>query len=188
MLTNIRSAMYESVTVETFEAAALPHLNDLYRHARHVIGNPTEAEDVVQETYHQAWKSFHRFTPGTNCRAWLFRILFHVISHHRRKWLAPLWHAETDETVLDSLTAALPLAPELKDEDILAALDDIPPQFRVVILLADVEEFTYQEIADMLQIPIGTVMSRLSRGRKLLAASLAGVAVEYGFNQMSASV
>lgn len=187
MLTNLRSVVPGSVTVETFEAAALPHLNDLYRHARHIIGNPTEAEDVVQETYHQAWKSFHRFTPGTNCRAWLFRILFHVISHHRRKWLAPLWHAETDETVLDSLTCTPPVSPELTDEDILAALDDILPQFRVVILLADVEEFTYQEIADMLQIPIGTVMSRLSRGRKLLATSLAGVAADYGVVRSTAT-
>src|SRR5262245_48466081 len=72
--------------LEGFEAEAMPHLNDLYRGASSMLGNRTEAEDIVQETYLQAWKSFHRFTPGTNCRAWLFKILFHVIQHHRRKW------------------------------------------------------------------------------------------------------
>jgi len=74
-----------SITAEDFESAAMPHLNDLFRAARRIIGNQTEAEDAVQETYYQAWKSFHRFELGTNCRAWLFKILFHVINHQRRK-------------------------------------------------------------------------------------------------------
>ena len=75
-----------SAPMEEFESAALPHMNDLYRTAARVIGNRSEAEDLVQETYLQAWKSFHRFEPGTNCRAWLFKILFHLIQHQRRKW------------------------------------------------------------------------------------------------------
>jgi RNA polymerase sigma-70 factor (ECF subfamily) len=76
----------QKIKLEDFEAAAMPHFDDLYRTAARVIGDRTEAEDLVQETYLQGWKSFHRFEPGTNCRAWLFKILFHVIHHHRRKW------------------------------------------------------------------------------------------------------
>ena len=78
----------QKIKLEDFEAAAMPHFDDLYRTAVRVIGDRTEAEDLVQETYLQGWKSFHRFEPGTNCRAWLFKILFHVIHHHRRKWFS----------------------------------------------------------------------------------------------------
>ena len=78
--------MNTSFNEEDFATAAMPHLDDLFRTAYRVIGDRTQAEDLVQETYLQAWKSFHRFEPGTNCRAWLFKILFHVIHHHRRKW------------------------------------------------------------------------------------------------------
>src|SRR4029453_3678636 len=78
---------YAAMKVEDFEAIALPHLDELFRTALRVIGNRTEAEDATQETYYQAWKSISRFEPGTNCRAWLYKILFHVIHHPRRKWL-----------------------------------------------------------------------------------------------------
>src|ERR1043165_5414267 len=80
-----------------FETAALPHMNDLFRAAVAILGNRTEAEDVVQELYLQAWKSFHRFELGTNCRAWLFRILFHVVAHHRKKWFASKSVQESEE-------------------------------------------------------------------------------------------
>lgn len=159
-----------------FETIALPHMNDLYRTARRTLGSQTEAEDVVQEAYLQAWKSFHRFEPGTNIRAWMFKIMFHVIQHHRRKaWrLAPL--KEEEEYVFDRLVYAPPVPQELHDEDVLAALDQVPLRFRAVILLADVQEFSYKEVAEALSIPIGTVMSRLSRGRQLLRAHLADFA------------
>jgi RNA polymerase sigma-70 factor (ECF subfamily) len=169
-----------SITAEDFESVALPHLNDLYRAARRIIGNPTEAEDAVQETYHQAWKSFHRFEAGTNCRAWLFKILFHVIHHQRRKLWKWASFASLDEAP-EKIPIYEPPAPQdLTDEEVLQAFEKLPPHYREVVMLADVQEFSYKEIADTLSIPIGTVMSRLNRGRKLLRADLAGVAESYG--------
>ncbi|MFY9569811.1 MAG: RNA polymerase sigma factor [Blastocatellia bacterium] len=133
---------------DEFEAAALPHLNDLYRTAARVVGSRTDAEDLVQDAYLQAWKSFHRFEPGTNCRAWLFKILFHVIHHHRRKWYKTKLVQENDELLLQDTVAYEPPVPEqLSDEDVLAALDNIPVQYREVVLLADVQEFSYKEVA-----------------------------------------
>jgi RNA polymerase sigma-70 factor, ECF subfamily len=163
-----------------FETVALPHLNDLYRAARHTLGNQTAAEDVVQETYLQAWKSFHRFAAGTNCRAWLFKILFHVIQHYRRKNWRLQTLGEQEDFLLETLTYEAPLPQQLNDEDVLRALQRLPENFRAVILLADVEEFAYKEIARILNIPIGTVMSRLYRGRKLLRNELASYAKSCG--------
>ena len=165
--------------IDEFETIAMPHRNDLYRTARRVLGNQTEAEDVVQETYLQAWKSFHRFEPGTNIRAWMFKILFHVIQHHRRKSYRLVTVKEEEEFIFDQLTYEPPVPQELRDEDVLAALDRVPMHFRSVILLADVQEFSYKEIAESLSIPIGTVMSRLNRGRKILRDALAGVVAHY---------
>ncbi len=155
-----------------FESAALPHLNDLFRIARRVIGNQTEAEDIVQETFLQAWKSFHRFEPGTNCRAWLFKILFHVASHQRRK-LFRLPVSDVCEQKLAETAVYNPAPAEhLTDEEILAAFEKVPPLYRSVVMLADVQEFSYKEIATTLNIPLGTVMSRLNRGRKILREAL----------------
>lgn len=163
-----------------FESAAMPHLNDLYRAARHVLGSVEEAEDMVQEAYLQAWKSFHRFEPGTNCRAWLFKILFHVVSHHRRKQYRVQWVPDGEELLAETLAYESPVPEELSDEEVLAAFSKIPEQYRGVVLLADVHELSYAEIAGALDIPIGTVMSRLSRGRKLLRAELARFALGFG--------
>jgi RNA polymerase sigma-70 factor (ECF subfamily) len=166
----------KKVRVEDFEAAALPHFDDLYRTAVRIMGDRTEAEDLVQETYLEAWKSFHRFEPGTNCRAWLFKILFHVIHHHRRKWYTLKFVKESEELLEEVLTYEPPVPEHLTDEGILAALDKVPEDFREVLLLADVQEFSYKEVSDTLKIPIGTVMSRLSRGRRILRCQLAPVA------------
>lgn len=156
----------------SFEDAALPYMNELYRIASRTLGKPTEAEDIVQEVYLQAWKSFHNFTPGTNCRAWLFKIMFHLIGRHWRKGHQMMLVGE--ESAAFEQLAAVPTTPtELQDEEILAALAALPEPFRVAILLADVQEFDYKEIAQVLDIPIGTVMSRVSRGRKLLRQQLA---------------
>ena len=111
------------------------------------------AEDVAQEVYLQAWKSFHRFEPGTNCRAWLFKILFHCVNHHRRKWFRFPMLKETEEFIEANLTYAEPIPEHLTDEDILAALDRIPADFRAVILMVDVEEFAYKEAAEILAHP-----------------------------------
>jgi RNA polymerase sigma-70 factor (ECF subfamily) len=179
----LETAINSSVTVEAFEASALPHLDDLFRTACRVLRDRTQAEDVVQEAYFQAWKSFHRFEPSTNCRAWLFKILFHVIHHHRRKWLKFAWVMDIAESEEAFLYEA-PTPQHLTDEEVLGALDRLPRHYREVVLLADVEEFSYKEIADTLGIRAGTVMSRLNRGRKLLRRSLAGLADAYGIQQI----
>lgn len=163
-----------------FEDAALPHLNDLFRTAARLLGNPTEAEDIVQETYLLAWKSFDRFEPGTDCRAWLFTIMFNAIRHHRRRWFDRSVTGEMAEILEETVRYTPPVPEELTDQDVLSALDGIPPEFRAVVLLADVQEFSYREIADILKVPLGTVMSRLSRGRQLLRIALAELARSYG--------
>jgi len=167
-------------SLEDFEREALPHLHDIYRTACRIIGNVSEAEDLAQETYLQALKSFHRFTPGSNCRAWLFKILFHVVHHHRRKWFS-LWLRSEGETCLEELLTYEPPVPDqITDEEVLAALGRVPEDFRSVLLLADVQEFSYKEIAEILGIPLGTVMSRLSRGRLILRGHLAPAAESMG--------
>lgn len=170
-------------TADRFELEAMPHLNDIFRTASRLMGERARAEDVVQEVYLQAWKSFHRFESGTNCRAWLFKILFHCVHHQRRKWFRFPLLKETEEFIEANLTTAEPVPEGLTDEDILTALDRIPADFRAVVLLVDVEEFAYKEAADIVGVPIGTVMSRLSRGRKLLREQLTDVARSYGIGR-----
>src|SRR6516225_10344937 len=165
---------------DEFEAAAMPHMSDIYRTAARLLGNGTGADDVVQDVYLQAWKSFDQFEIGTNCRAWLFKILFHTINHYRRKWLNIRMVKESQE-ILQTAAAADPPVPEhITDQDLLAALDQVPQDFRSAVLLVDVEEFSYKEASAILSVPIGTVMSRLSRGRKLLRERLAEMARQYG--------
>jgi RNA polymerase sigma-70 factor (ECF subfamily) len=171
------------VQLEDFEAEAMPHLNALYRTASLLLRDWHEAEDLIQDTYLEAWKSFHRFELGTNCRAWLFKIMFHRLHHLRRNLL------KASRVILidafdpqDEVAAEPPVLQEIRDEDILNALSKVPVEFREVVLLADVEELSYKEIAETLKIPLGTVMSRLSRGRKLLRQELAEVASTYGIN------
>lgn len=178
-----RSMTNEISNTGRFEAEAMPHMNDLFRTAVRVLGERSQAEDVVQEAYLQAWKSFHRFEPGTNCRAWLFKILFHCINHQRRKWFRFPLLKDSEEFLEANLTYPVPIPDHLTDEEILAAMDKMPPDFRQVVLLVDVEEFSYKEAAGILNVPIGTVMSRLSRARKLLRESLDEVAQAYGLGR-----
>jgi RNA polymerase sigma-70 factor, ECF subfamily len=170
----------ELPAAERFEVEAMPHMNDIFRTASRLVGERSRAEDVVQEVYLQAWKSFHRFETGTNCRAWLFKILFHCVNHHRRKWFRFPLLKETEEFLESNLTYTAPIPEHISDEEILAALDKIPAEFRAVVLLVDVEEFAYKDAAEIVGSPIGTVMSRLSRGRKLLREQLTSVAKSYG--------
>jgi RNA polymerase sigma-70 factor (ECF subfamily) len=147
---------------ERFENEAMPHLNDLFRTALRMTGERGQAEDVTQEVYLQAWRSFERFEAGTNCRAWLYKILFHCVSHQRRKGFRFRLLKENEEFLVANLVQPAAVAQEITDGEILAALDDLPSEFRSVVLLVDVEEFAYKEVAEILAIPIGTVMSRAS--------------------------
>jgi len=155
-----------------FEAEALPHVDRLFRLAMWFERDRSEAEDLTQETMMQALQSFHRFQPGTNCRAWLVTILQHVRSNRRRTRNRLRVVDESDDRIAQTIPFVPPVPQRLTDEDILGALKRIPPPFQEVIVLCDVEELTYREIADALAIPLGTVMSRLHRGRALLRAEL----------------
>lgn len=156
-----------------FEAEAMPHADKLFRLAMWFERDRREAEDLVQDTMVQALQSFHRFTPGTNCRAWLVTILQHVRSNRRRARMRRDAVEEIDERIGETVSFVPAIPQQLTDEDLLAALRGIPPRYSDIILLCDVEEMTYKEIAEALEIPIGTVMSRLHRGRALLRTALA---------------
>lgn len=160
-------------TWAAFETEALPHLDRLFRLAMWFERNRSDAEDLVQETMMQALQSFHRFRPGTNCRAWLATILQNVRSNRRRAHGRSPLVDDPDDRIGLAIPFVPPVPQELTDEELLGALGRIPVLFQEVIVLCDVEELTYKEIADALAIPVGTVMSRLHRGRALLRAELA---------------
>jgi len=155
-----------------FEAEALPHVDSLFRMAMWFERDRPEAGDLVQETLKQALESFHRYTPGTNCRAWLISILHHVRSNRRRAKVRAPTVSDTDDLLASTVPFVPPVPQHLTDDELLAALRRIPMQFQEVIVLSDVEELPYKEIASTLSIPIGTVMSRLHRGRALLRQEL----------------
>ena len=168
-------------------AEALTHLDALYRTALRMTRNPEDAEDLVQETYLRALRALNQFQEGTNLRAWLFKILTNAfINQYRRRSRAPRSESIDDvedfylyQHLIDNGLQSSSPNPEtevlerLVDDDIVKALEDLPEQFRQVVLLADVEGFSYREIADILDIKIGTVMSRLHRGRRRLQKTLA---------------
>jgi RNA polymerase sigma-70 factor, ECF subfamily len=165
--------------LEIFEAEALDFSGQLFRVALRVCRDRERAEDLIQETYLQAWRSFHRFEIGTNLRAWLYKILFNVHYGEIRKERLEL--APIEETIAETIAYDPPTPQRLTEEEVLAALERIPRDFQVPVVLADVEELSYREIADAMQIPLGTVMSRLSRGRKLLRMELANYARGAGY-------
>jgi len=152
-----------------FERDALPHLPALYRMSRQLVGTEA-ADDLVQETFLRAWKYFETFDSATNCRAWLFRILRNVWIGRWRKSRLELPLAETGE---EQIEPYYDWEDEfLRDEmsaEVERALAELPADYRMAILLADVEDLTYEDIARVMECPIGTVMSRLNRGRKMLA-------------------
>ena len=166
--------------LEEFKRTAFVHLSELVRVATRMVGDRSVAEDLVQETFLQAWKSFSRFQIGTNARAWLFKILFFVHAHHRRKMRRePLDFNATLETE-GAFVYDPPTPDSLLRDQVVAAFQQLPEPFRIVVTLADVEELTYKEIAEALGIPMGTVMSRLNRGRRLLRQELARTAEAMG--------
>jgi RNA polymerase sigma-70 factor (ECF subfamily) len=157
----------------TFEREALPHSDRLFRMAMWLERNRADAEDAVQETMVQALRSFHRYEPGTNCRAWLLTILHRVISNRRRARGRSILVSDPDDLIAQTVPFVPPIPQELTDELVLSSLRQLPHVFQEIILLCDVEDLSYKEAAEVLDIPPGTVMSRLHRGRARLRAELA---------------
>lgn len=174
-----------------FNEEIIPHLDALYNFGLRLTSDPNDAEDLVQDTIVKAYRFFSSYEKGTNAKAWLFRILKNsYINSYRKKSKKP---QEVDydevatfyETIRAERTETSDLEDkmfrELIDDDISKALDEIPEDFRTVVLLCDVEDFTYEEIANMLDVPIGTIRSRLHRGRNLLKVQLMDYASKRGY-------
>jgi RNA polymerase sigma-70 factor (ECF subfamily) len=159
-----------------FEGAAWGYADQLYRVALRVLRNPSQAEDLVQETYLQAWRSFDRFEPGTNLRAWLYKIMFNT--HHSQQRRLRLQWVQAEATIAETIAYDPPVPQHLTDDEILAELEKLPREYQIPLVLADIEGLSYREISEALQIPMGTVMTRIHRARKLLRTSLAKFANE----------
>jgi len=162
----------EPVSWSTFEEEVLPHADRLFRLAMWLERNRADAEDAVQETMVQAMRSFHRYQPGTNCRAWLITILQRIVSNRRRARGRSILVSDPDDRIAETVPFVPPVPQELTDELVLGSLRGLPLVFQEVILLCDVEDLSYREAAEALDVPVGTVMSRLHRGRARLRASL----------------
>jgi RNA polymerase sigma-70 factor (ECF subfamily) len=182
-----------------FERDAMQYVDQLYSAAMRMARNPSDAEDLVQEAYTKAFSAFHQYKPGTNLKAWLYRILTNTyINLYRKRQREPLqsnsdtiedWQLARAESHTSSglRSAEAEALDHLPDSDVKRALQSIPEEFRLAVYFADVEGFAYKEISDIMNTPIGTVMSRLHRGRKMLRDMLADYAAERGFRGASES-
>jgi RNA polymerase sigma-70 factor (ECF subfamily) len=176
-----------------FEAAAMPFVDALYNTAYRMTRNSEDAEDLVQESYLKAYRYYDKFEEGTNFKAWLFKIMKNTfINNYRKKQQVPALSdfadiEESFESQVSEDAVRQIKNPEeeflenVLDEDVQRALDKLPPDYRMVVILADLEGFSYKEIADILEVPVGTVMSRLYRGRRLLEAAMLEFAREHGY-------
>ncbi len=187
-----QTAADDPVLKERFEREVLPLLPSLYGAALRLTRNPADAEDLIQEAFLRAFRGFAGFQEGTNLKAWLYRILTNsFINAYRKKQREPVTVEGPDDVdewyLFDRLgsrsveaSAETEVLDRIPDEDVKKALEDLPEGFRMAVLLADVEGFSYKEIAEILDIPIGTVMSRLHRGRRALERTLYDKAKERG--------
>ena len=188
------------VTRDEFEGLALRHLDALYAAALRLTRNERDAEDLVQDGLLRAYRFFDRFERGTNIKAWLFKILTNTFINKYRRTTKERSivdgpeqdtvqaHAASRDTAEQSGDPEKWFFDRLLSDDVLKAVDALPLDFRMVVILADLQEFSYREIADILDVPVGTVMSRLYRGRRLLQKALAQYAVDSGFAGEDASV
>jgi RNA polymerase sigma-70 factor (ECF subfamily) len=173
-----------------FAAEVQANIDALYRGALRMTGKPAEAEDLVQETFLRAYRFRHQFQPGTNFKAWLFKIQTNIYrSRYRKQWNSPQSLDDTEEFYLyqhlgpDNAAGEDPAADALDHlgvEEVRNAIEDLPPAYRAAVLLTDVEGFSYKETAEILDVPVGTVMSRLHRGRQRLQQKLYEYAKESG--------
>src|SRR5262245_59283763 len=179
---------------ELFEAEALPHLDAVYTMAVRLARNSDDANDLVQETVLRAWRFFDQFEPGTNCRAWLFTILFNNFRNGYRRSSREQPAASLDDFEHRIETQSVTNEPKADDPESLVAEQQpipevetavaaLPEEFRSALLLVDVEEMSYDDVAQVLNVPIGTVKSRVSRGRALLREALRGYVREFGIKR-----
>ena len=192
------SELSDAELTAVFEEDALPYLDQIYRTALRMTRNPTDAEDLVQETFVRAFSAFRSYRQGTNLRAWLFRILRNTyINSYRKAQRTPFTGSAdelTDGQLLDiesregvgARSAEIEALERLGDDDINDALAALPEDFRTAVVLADIEGFSYKEIAEIMDTPVGTVMSRVHRGRKALRGLLEGYAQERGLTGATA--
>ncbi|GEJ59304.1 sigma-70 family RNA polymerase sigma factor [Anaeromyxobacter diazotrophicus] len=180
------------VTRNEFEGLAMKHVDPLYSAALRLTKNERDAEDLVQDTFLRAFRFFDKFERGTNIKAWLFKILTNTFINRYRRTVKERSIVEgsereaVHERFISREASEYAANPEqfffdrLLSDDVLRAVDSLPIDFRMVVILADLQEFSYKEIAEILDVPVGTVMSRLYRGRRLLQKALAGYAVVSG--------
>jgi RNA polymerase sigma-70 factor (ECF subfamily) len=176
---------------EEFEKEALPHMKLLYNYALRMSGNAEEADDLLQDTYLRAFKFFHKFEKGTNCRAWLFKIMknCYINKYRKARKEPPKVDYEDVQNFYDSIRAEVTDPNDLEfkvfsnllDDDVMNALNSLQDDYKTVVILCDLEGLSYEEIAEFLDVPIGTVRSRLHRGRRILQRKLADYARARGY-------